>query len=171
MINEINDLSSPQVIEQFIGQNKVKSIVKNALEACWTDGCRFPDTLALGSPGLGKTQISHLIALEKASNCKEILASTFNNTADLHSFLISCKNDDILFFDELHTLKKDLMVVLYRAMENRKIFLKSNTRKTVFSISLPGCSFIGATYLFIIFIFKKKNKEIENEQKLTNGSI
>ena len=144
-INEISDSTQPQVIEHFIGQRKVKSLVQTALEACWMDGCRFPDTLALGSPGLGKTQISHLIAAEVASECKEVLASSFSNVSELHSFLIEAKDKDILFFDELHTLKKDLMVVFYRAMENRKIFIKSNNRKTPFTIDLPNFSLIGAT--------------------------
>lgn len=144
-INEISDSTQPQVIEHFIGQSKVKNLVQTALEACWMDGSRFPDTLALGSPGLGKTQIAHLIAAEVASECKEVLASSFCNISELHSFLIEAKDKDILFFDELHTLRKDLMVVFYRAMENRKIFIKSNNRKTPFTIDLPNFSLIGAT--------------------------
>lgn len=144
-INEISDSTQPQVIEHFIGQTKVKNLVQTALEACWMDGSRFPDTLALGSPGLGKTQISHLIAAEMGSECKEVLASSFTNAAELHSFLIEIQDGDFLFLDELHTLKKDLMVVFFRAMENRKIFIKSNNRKTPFTIDLPNFSFIGAT--------------------------
>ena len=142
--NEINDLSQPQVIDHFIGQEKIKAQVKTALEASWMDGSRFPDTLALGSSGLGKTQISNIIAKEMGVVCKETLASDFSNISDLNRFLLDCKDGDVLFFDEIHTIKKELMVVLYRAMENRKIFCRKNDGKT-FCINLPKFSLIGAT--------------------------
>ena len=145
MINEVNDLSQPTILEQYIGQNKIRSIVKTTLEFCWMEGCRFPDTLALGSAGLGKTQIFNVVCLELGTVCKELLASSISNISELHSFLINCKDKDIIFFDEIHTLKKELMVVLYRAMENRKIFVKSNSRKTPFTINLPNITFVGAT--------------------------
>ncbi|MCK4887742.1 MAG: AAA family ATPase [Planctomycetes bacterium] len=149
VINEINDASQPQVIEHFIGQDKVKALVRTALEASWIDGGKFPDTLALGSPGLGKTQISHLIAKETASECKETLASDFSSISDLNRFLLDCKDGDVLFLDEIHTIKKDLMVVLYRAIENRKIFGKKSDGKS-FSIELPQFTLIAATTDFYL---------------------
>ena len=145
MISEINDLSQPTILEQYIGQERVKALIQTALESCWMDGICFPDALALGSPGLGKTQMFKLIALEMATNCREILASSISNISDLHSLLINCKEHDIVFFDEIHTLKRELMVVLYRAMENRKIYVKSNDRKHPFCIDLPTISIAGAT--------------------------
>ena len=145
IVNEINDLSQPQVIEHFVGQEKVKQQVKVALEAGWTDGSRFPDSLALGGPGLGKTQISHLIALESGVVCKEVLASNISKMSELHGIFMELSEGDIVFFDEIHCLKRQLMTVLYRIMENRKLFISSNTRKTPFQISLPNFSLIGAT--------------------------
>ena len=145
IVNEINDLSQPQVIEHFVGQTNVKQQVKVALEACWTDGSRFPDSLALGGPGLGKTQISHLIALESGVVCKEVLASSISKMSELHGIFMEINDGDIIFFDEIHCLKKELMIVLYRIMENRKLFISSNNRKTPFQISLPKFSLIGAT--------------------------
>ncbi len=143
--NEINDLSSPHVIEHFTGQEKVKQMVKISLEACWADGSKFPDTLALGGPGLGKTAISNLIALEMGAVCKEALATSFRNISDLHGFLLNSKDNDILFMDEIHCMKKDLMTVLYRSMENKKIFVNSNNKKAPITINLPNITMIGAT--------------------------
>lgn len=144
-INEINDLSQPTILEHYIGQDKIKSIIRTTLEFCWMEASRFPDTLALGSAGLGKTQIFNVICLEMGATCREMLASSIANIAELHSFLINCKDNDIVFLDEIHTLKKELMVVLYRAMENRKIFVKSRTKKNPFTIALPNITFVGAT--------------------------
>ena len=143
--HEINDLSAPTVIEHFVGQENVKALVKTALEASWQDGSIFPNTLALGDAGLGKTVISNLIAKETASNCHEILAGSFKNVSDLHGFLLSCKEKDLLFFDEIHSMKKDLMLVLYRAMDSKKVFIKIPNKKSPCTISLPDLCIIGAT--------------------------
>jgi len=144
-IHEINNQSAPTVIEHFVGQENVKALVRTALEASWQDGSIYPNTLALGDAGLGNTAISHLIAKETASTCHEVLAGSFKNISDLHGFLLSCKEKDLLFFDELHSLKKDLMLVLYRAMDSKKVFIKTPNKKKPFTISLPDLCIIGAT--------------------------
>ena len=145
IVNEISDASSPQVVEQFIGQERVKSQVRVALEACWNDSSRFPDTLSLGSPGLGKSCISSLIAKEMGTSCKEALGNNFKNISDLQSYLLHGNPGDILFIDELHELRKDLVVVLYRSIENKKLFVKSHNRKTPYCIELSDFTLVAAT--------------------------
>ena len=143
--HEINDKSAPSVIEHFIGQKNVKALVSTALEASWQDSSIFPNTLALGDAGLGKTAISNLIAKETASTCHEVLAGSFKNVSDIQGFLMSCKEKDLLFFDEIHSMKKDLMLVLYRAMDSKKVFIKTPNRKKPYTIPLPDLCIIGAT--------------------------
>ena len=145
IVNEISDASSPQVVEQFIGQDRVKQQVKVALEASWVDGARFPDTLVLGSAGLGKTEMSHLIAKEMGTVCKEALSTNFKNISDLNVYLMECQNGDCAFLDEIHELRKDLVVVLYRAMENKKIFVNGRSKKVPYTIPLNNFSLIAAT--------------------------
>lgn len=144
-IHEINDQSAPTVIEHFTGQENVKALVKTALEASWQDGSIYPNTLALGDAGLGKTAMSNLIAKETASTCHEVLASSFKNVSDIHGFLLSCKEKDLLFFDELHSMKHELMLVLYRAMDSKKVFVKIPSKRKPCTISLPDLCIIGAT--------------------------
>ncbi len=144
-INEINDLSAPSVIEHYVGQENVKALVKTALEASWQDGSVFPSTLALGDAGLGKTAIANLIAKETASTCHEVLGGSFKNVSDIHGFLLSCKEKDLLFFDELHSMKKDLLLVLYRFMDSKKVFIKMPNKRKPCTISLPDLCIIGAT--------------------------
>ncbi len=145
IVNEIGDCSSPQVIEQFIGQQQVKEQVKVSLEASWNDGSRFPDTLALGSAGLGKTELSHLIAKEMGTICKETLATNFKNMSDLNAFLMEAQDGDVCFLDEIHELRKDLVVTLYRAMENKKVFVNGASKKTPYTIPLNNFTLIAAT--------------------------
>ena len=144
-IHEINDLSAPTVIEHFVGQENVKALVRTALEASWQDGTVFPHTVALGDAGLGKTAISNLIAKETASTCHEVLASSFKNVSDIHGFLLSCKEKDILFFDELHSMPKDIMLILYRAMDSKKVFIKIPNKRKPCTIPLPDLCIIGST--------------------------
>ena len=144
-IHEINDQSAPTVIEHFVGNENVKALVSTALEASWQDGSIFPNTLALGDAGLGKTAMSNLIAKETGSTCHEVLASSFKNVSDIHSFLLSCKEKDLLFFDELHSMKHELMLVLYRAMDSKKVFVKIPSKRKPCTISLPDLCIIGAT--------------------------
>ena len=58
--NEIND-ASVTVIDHFIGQNNVVDQVKVALEASWNDGIRLPHMLMIGPPGVGKSELSHVL--------------------------------------------------------------------------------------------------------------
>ena len=49
---EISD-ASPEVLEHFAGQKRVKALVQTALEASWMDSSRFPDTLRTFSLSTG----------------------------------------------------------------------------------------------------------------------
>lgn len=88
------------------------------------------------------------------------------------------KDGDVLFLDEIHTIKKDLMVSLYRAMENNKIFHKKLDGKII-SIDLPHFTLIAGTTDFhllpkpLIDRFKLVlnfdfYSEVEIEQIITN---
>ena len=54
-------------------------------------------------------------------------------------------NGDVLFLDEIHELRKDLVVTLYRAMENKKVFVNGASKKTPYTIPLNNFTLIGAT--------------------------
>ena len=55
------------------------------------------------------------------------------------------KDRDILFLDEIHELRRDLIVTLYRAMENKKVFVNGASKKTPYTIPLNNFTLIGAT--------------------------
>jgi Holliday junction resolvasome RuvABC ATP-dependent DNA helicase subunit len=60
---EINDCR-PQVIEHFVGQRQVVKRCKVALEAAWNQGTKIPHMLMTSGPGLGKTELSCILANE-----------------------------------------------------------------------------------------------------------
>ena len=70
MFNEVND-ARPVVIDHFVGQKQVVERIKVALEASWNCGSKIPHILMQGGPGLGKTELSHILAKEMGTTASE----------------------------------------------------------------------------------------------------
>ena len=83
MSHEVND-AVPQVLEHFVGQRQIVERLKVVLDAVWNDGVRLPNILATGSPGLGKTELSHILAKEMGSELRETLAQNLKTPQDLN---------------------------------------------------------------------------------------
>ena len=60
----------PKVLEEYIGQNKVKENMKIYIEAAKKRGEPLDHCLFYGPPGLGKTTLSTIISNEMNSNIK-----------------------------------------------------------------------------------------------------
>ena len=60
----------PKVLEEYIGQSKVKESMKIYIEAAKKRGEPLDHVLLYGPPGLGKTTLSNIIANEMNSNIK-----------------------------------------------------------------------------------------------------
>ena len=60
----------PRVLEEYIGQSKVKESMKIYIEAAKKRGEPLDHVLLYGPPGLGKTTLSNIIANEMNSNIK-----------------------------------------------------------------------------------------------------
>ncbi len=136
---EVND-AQPQIIDHIIGQENVVARVKVALESCWNDGVRFPHCLLTGPAGLGKTQISQIIAAEMGVEIREQLAQNLACPAALRGFLLEGQEKDVLLIDEIHELSRTVQTTLYRALENGKIFLEGAKNKYSHTIQLANFS-------------------------------
>ncbi|MGI6124317.1 MAG: AAA family ATPase, partial [Acetivibrionales bacterium] len=141
---DVNDCG-PQVIEQYVGQRQVVRRCKIALEASWNEGTRLPHMLMLGSPGLGKTELCHLLAREMGCELHEQLAQNIRLPKDLHAFLLSPKDKDVVLLDEIHELPPVTQTTLYRALENQQIFLSTKQGKKSRPISIANFTVLGAT--------------------------
>jgi len=141
---DVNDCG-PQVIEQYVGQRQVVQRCKIALEASWNQGNRLPHMLMLGSPGLGKTELCHLLAREMGCELHEQLAQNIRLPKDLHAFLLGPKDKDVVLLDEIHELPPVTQTTLYRALENQQIFLSTKQGKKSRPIQIANFTVLGAT--------------------------
>jgi len=93
-----------------------------------------------GPAGTGKTLLSEIVAKECACNLHTELAQNIRTPEQIHGSLMMLEPGDILFCDEIHELPSAAQVTLYRALEERKLFLG---KKHV--VTLPSFCLIGAT--------------------------
>jgi Holliday junction DNA helicase RuvB len=71
--------AAPSILDRFTGNGSVVERVKVALEAAWADGVKFPNTLMVGPPGLGKSLMASVISKEMGCpDLREQLGSNLN---------------------------------------------------------------------------------------------
>ena len=143
---EVNDCR-PQVIEHFIAQTQVIDRCKVALEAAWNQETKLPHMLMQGGAGLGKTELSHILAREMGMDggLHEQLAQNIKKPCDLHAFLLTPKDREVCLIDEIHELDPIAQTTLYRAMENQEIFLESRRGKKNRPIKIANFTIVAAT--------------------------
>ncbi len=145
--NKKNNLSRPNQLKEFIGQEQIKSFLKIAIDASSYRKECLEHVLFYGQPGLGKTTLALLIANELNAQCRVASAPSIERPRDIVGLLLSLKEGDILFIDEIHRLNKLTEELLYSAMEDFKLDLTvgANRGTRCRTINLPKFTLIGAT--------------------------
>ncbi len=137
----------PSSFDEYIGQEKIKKNLKILIEAAKKRGESIEHVLLFGSPGLGKTTLSHIIAKEMGAGIKTTSGPAIERVADLGSIITNLNDGDILFIDEIHRLSKVVEEVLYPAMEDGVLDIivgKGPSARTI-QLELPKFTLIGAT--------------------------
>lgn len=132
---------------EFVGQKDVKKTIQIALSAAKKRQEILDHLIFYGPPGLGKTTLAHIIALEMNSNIKVTSGPVLQRAGDLAALLTSLEEGDILFIDEIHRLNRKVEEILYPAMEDFKLDLilgKGNGAKSL-RLDLAKFTLIGAT--------------------------
>ena len=137
----------PQILDEYIGQNKVKDAIKIYIESANKRNDSLDHVLLYGPPGLGKTTLANIIANEMDSNIKITSGPAITKQGDLAAILTTLEEKDILFIDEIHRLNKNIEEILYPALEDYKLDIiigKGPTAKSI-RLDLPKFTLIGAT--------------------------
>ena len=137
----------PQVLEEYIGQQKIKDNLFLFMEAARQRGDALDHVLLAGPPGLGKTTLAHIIAREMGSQIHTITGPNVEKKGDLAAILTNLQPRDVLFIDEVHRLQKTIEEVLYGAMEDFKLdlIIGQGPGARTLRIDLPKFTLVGAT--------------------------
>lgn len=144
---EVEQKLRPSSIDNYIGQEKLKEIIKIYIKASKMRNEPLDHTLLHGPPGLGKTTLSNIIAYEMGVNIKTTSGPAIERAGDMAAILNSLSENDILFIDEIHRINRTIEEVLYPAMEDFSLDIligKGASTKSI-RVDLPKFTLIGAT--------------------------
>ena len=137
----------PQRLEDYIGQEKIKSNMKVYIEAAKARQESLDHVLFYGPPGLGKTTLAGIIANEMGTHLKVTSGPAIAKPGEMAAILNNLAEGDILFVDEIHRLNRQVEEVLYPAMEDYVIDVMIGKGESARSIrlNLPKFTLVGAT--------------------------
>lgn len=137
----------PQLLKEYIGQEKAKTNLKVYIEAAKKRKEVLDHVLFFGPPGLGKTTLAGIIANEMGVSMKTTAGPAIEKAGDMAAILNNLQEGDVLFIDEIHRLNRQVEELLYPAMEDYVIDIVIGRGATAKSIrlDLPKFTLIGAT--------------------------
>lgn len=153
-VNEINGEEKkfeanlrPSLFNEFIGQRQQVENIKTYVKGAQQRGEALDHVLLHGPPGLGKTTLAHIIAVEMGVNIKQTAGPILERKGDLSAILTDLEPRDVLFIDEIHRLKTSLEEILYKAMEDFQldVIIGQGVGAKNISININRFTLVGAT--------------------------
>jgi len=137
----------PQSLTEFVGQNRVRENLEVFVAAARARGETLDHMLFYGPPGLGKTAIAHIVALEMKAQFRATSGPVIERPGDLAALLSNLESGDVLFIDEIHRLNPVVEEILYPAMEDAQLDLVIGQGPSARSVrlDLPRFTLVGAT--------------------------
>jgi holliday junction DNA helicase RuvB len=137
----------PRTLQDFVGQPQLKEHLGIVLEAARKRGKAADHLLFAGPPGLGKTSLASIVAIEMQVGFRITSGPALERAGDLAAILTNLAENDVLFIDEIHRLPRAVEEVLYPAMEDFQldIVLGKGPSARSLRLDLPPFTLIGAT--------------------------
>jgi holliday junction DNA helicase RuvB len=137
----------PRRLEEFVGQEAVKSQLAVSLEAAQARGEALDHVLLAGPPGLGKTSLAQIVAAELGVPFVQTAGPALERKGDVAAFLTALEPRSVFFVDEVHRLPRALEETFYPAMEDSRlpITVGQGAGARVVTLDLPPFTLIGAT--------------------------
>ena len=137
----------PRRLSEFIGQRELKEHLSIVLEAAKKRGQPADHLLMAGPPGLGKTSMAGIVAVEMGVHLHITSGPALERAGDLAAILTKLEEGDVLFIDEIHRLSRAVEEILYPAMEDFQLDIVVGKGPAASSIrlTLPPFTLVGAT--------------------------
>ena len=150
----------PKKLSDFVGQDTTKDNLKISIKAALKRGDTLDHVLIYGPPGLGKTTLAHIIANEVGVNIKISSGPAIERQGDLAAILTNLHDNDILFIDEIHRLRRVVEEVLYPSMEDYAldIIIGKGPGARSLRLNLPHFTLIGATTRYAMISSPLRNR-------------
>ena len=144
---EFDNTLRPTSLDEMLGQERAKEQLRIAIKAARQRGEHMDHTLLYGPPGLGKTTISHVIALVLGVQMHATSGPLLERPGDLAGILTGLGPKDVLFIDEVHRVNRVVEEYLYSAMEDFRIDIMIDQGPQARSVQIPLEPFtlVGAT--------------------------
>jgi Holliday junction DNA helicase RuvB len=145
--NRIENSLRPQILDDFIGQDKLKNNLKVFIEAAKKRHEALDHCLFYAPPGLGKTTLSHIIAREMGGNLRITSGPVLERVGDLAAILTNLSDGDVFFIDEIHRMNRFVEESLYPVMEDFEldIIIGQGPSARTIKLPVPRFTLIGAT--------------------------
>jgi Holliday junction DNA helicase RuvB len=139
----------PRSLQDFVGQERVKEQLAVLLDGARQREEPVDHLLFSGPPGLGKTTLAQIVALEMRAGFQPTSGPALERPSDLAAILTNLGEGDVLFVDEIHRMPRAVEEVLYPALEDFTLDVVLGKGPTARSIrlDLPRFTLIGATTL------------------------
>jgi Holliday junction DNA helicase RuvB len=137
----------PRRLDEYVGQTQVKENMGVFIKAARERGEALDHVLLFGPPGLGKTTLANILAVELGVVIRSTSGPAMERAGDLAAILTNLDDRGVLFIDEIHRMNRTVEEVLYPAMEDFSLDLiigKGPGARTV-KLDLPEFTLVGAT--------------------------
>ncbi len=137
----------PKSLTEFVGQVRVRDQLGVVLESAKRRD-QAPDHILLsGPPGLGKTSLAFIIALELGASIRVTSGPAIERAGDLAAMLSNLAEGDVLFIDEIHRIARPAEELLYVAMEDFRVdvVVGKGPGATAIPLDVAPFTLVGAT--------------------------
>ena len=137
----------PRSLAEFVGQDRVREQLAVLVDSARARG-RPPDHVLLsGPPGLGKTTLAAVLALELGAPLRVTSGPAMERPGDLVALLTQLGPGEVLFVDEVHRLPRAAEELLYVAMEDYRVdvVVGRGPGATAIPLDLEPFTLVGAT--------------------------